>query len=159
MNEEKLTEQLLSSFKNRAMVYYLFFEELSQEIGEERATEVMKRAIRKRGEQNGAKYRRFAPNDFKGLREAFVGGSPADGALFKPEVLHQDETRLDVKFHGCPLKEAWLEAGLPEEKVAQLCSIAAVVDTGTFESAGFKFSADTYQPGGDGCCHLHIQKR
>ncbi|HEV8587176.1 MAG TPA: hypothetical protein VGT02_19615 [Methylomirabilota bacterium] len=31
------------------------------------------------------------------------------------------------------------------------------VDNGTFEAAGFVFSADTWQPGRDGCCHLHIR--
>ena len=34
---------------------------------------------------------------------------------------------------------------------------AVAVDNGTFESAGFEFSADTWQPGGDGCCYLHIR--
>lgn len=67
------------------------------------------------------------------------------------------ERALDIKFHGCPRKEAWLEAGFPEEKVATLCRIAARVDNGAFESAGFRFHADAYLPGGDGCCRLHIR--
>ena len=41
--------------------------------------------------------------------------------------------------------------------MATLCRIAAKVDDGTFESAGFRFSADTWKPGGDGCCCLHIR--
>jgi hypothetical protein len=32
-----------------------------------------------------------------------------------------------------------------------------VVDNGTFEAAGFAFSAKTWQPGDDGCCFLHIR--
>ena len=38
-----------------------------------------------------------------------------------------------------------------------MCSIAGRVDNGTFEGAGFTFSADTWQPGRSGCCHLHIR--
>ena len=30
---------------------------------------------------------------------------------------------------------------------------------GTFEGAGFGFSADTWQPNAEGCCRLHIRRR
>jgi hypothetical protein len=43
------------------------------------------------------------------------------------------------------------------EKVAKLCSIAGVVDNGTFEAAGFAFHADTWRAGDEGCCFLHIR--
>ena len=68
-----------------------------------------------------------------------------------------DDEGLDIKFRACPLKEAWQAAGLPEERIATLCRIAGVVDNGTFEAAGFAFSAATWQPGDDGCCLLHIR--
>ena len=80
-----------------------------------------------------------------------------DGNMFQPEIARSDAEGLDVKFHACPLRDAWLEAGLPDEDVATLCRIASRVDDGTFEAAGFRFSADTWQPGGEGCCHLHIR--
>jgi len=35
---------------------------------------------------------------------------------------------------------------------------AGVVDNGTFESAGFEFRSETWQPGRAGCCHLFITK-
>ena len=34
---------------------------------------------------------------------------------------------------------------------------AAALMVRAIESAGFTFSADTWQPGRDGCCHLHIR--
>jgi hypothetical protein len=157
MSEAALREQLYESFKNRALLYYLIFDELRTELGAERAEEIMKRAIYRRGRQKGAKYAKFAPADLEGLREAFVGGIPDDGRMFQPEVIRCDAEGLDVKFGGCPLRDAWLEAGLPDEEVATMCRIAARVDNGTFESAGFEFSADTWQPGGEGCCYLHIR--
>ncbi len=41
--------------------------------------------------------------------------------------------------------------------MTKLCHIAGRVDNGTFEGAGFVFSADTWRPGEGGCCYLHIR--
>ena len=60
-------------------------------------------------------------------------------------------------INSCPLKQAWLDAGLAEEEVAALCRVAAQVDSGLFEAAGFRFHAETYRPGGEGCCFLHVR--
>jgi hypothetical protein len=158
MSDQRLREQLYDSFKNRAVIYWLIFEELRGELGLERAEEIMKRAIYRRGAQKGSKYAPFAPADLAGLREAFVGGLPDEGRMFAPEVTRCDAEALDIKFHRCPLREAWQEMGLADHDVATLCRIAARIDNGTFESAGFGFSADTWQPGGEGCCYLHITK-
>lgn len=49
MAEELLREQLYAQIKNRAMMYFHIFNEMREEIGEERAIAVMKRAIYKRG--------------------------------------------------------------------------------------------------------------
>ncbi len=157
MSEEQLRRQLYDSYANRAHIYRLLFEELRAALGEEKAAELMGRAIFRRGAQQAAKYAPFAPADLGGLKEAFVGGLPDGGALFAPEVVRCDAQGLDVKFHRCPLKEAWLSAGVPEAEVAALCRIAAQVDLGLFETAGFRFHADTYQPGGEGCCFLHVR--
>jgi hypothetical protein len=92
-----------------------------------------------------------------GLQQAFLASLPDDGAMFAPEVVRCDAEGLDIKFHRCPLKQAWLDAGLAEGEVATLCRIAARVDNGLFEAAGFRFHADTYQPGGEGCCFLHVR--
>jgi hypothetical protein len=156
--EDDLRQQLYDSFKNRAIIYWLIYDELCGELGPERAEKVMQRAIERRGRQKGEALARFGPDDLAGLKEAFFGAIPDQGRMFQPEVLGDDGERLDVKFHACPLKSAWQEIGLSEEQVATLCRIAARVDNGTFEAAGFQFEADTYQPGGDGCCRLHISK-
>jgi len=150
VSEDQLRRQLYDSFANRAHVYRLLFEELRAEFGEARAAGLMGRAIYRRGTEQAAKFAPFAPRDLAGLREAFVGGLPDGGAMFAPEVVRCDAGGLDVKFHRCPLKEAWLGAGLAEAEVAALSRVAEV-DRGLFEKAGFRFHADTYQPGGEGC--------
>ena len=157
MSEEQLRHQLYDSFANRAHVYRLLLDELRAELGEAKAAELMGRAIYRRGAQQAAKYAPFAPADLGALKEAFVGGLPDGGALFAPEVVRCDAGGLEVKFHRCPLKQAWLDAGLTEAEVAALCRVAAEVDRGLFEAAGFRFQADTYRPGGEGCCFLHVR--
>ena len=72
-------------------------------------------------------------------------------------IVKSNETALDITLQRCPLKEAWQEAGVADADIAALCRIAGRVDNGTFEAAGFEFSADTWQPGRDGCCHLHVR--
>ena len=42
-------------------------------------------------------------------------------------------------------------------EVATLCRIAAEIDRGIFEGAGFRFHAETYRPGDAGCCFLHVR--
>lgn len=154
----ELRKELRDSYKNRAMIYWFLYDELRQALGPVQAEVLMGRAIYRRGVQKGKElYRRFAPGDLAGLREAFVGRLADQGRLFQPEVQRADTEALDIQFHACPLREAWEEAGLAEEETAILCRIAAQVDYGTFEGAGFRFWADTWQPGGQGCCFLHIR--
>lgn len=158
MSEQTLRRELYESFKNRAILYYLIYDELRHELGQQRAESILGRAIYRRGEQKGReKYARFAPRDLTGLKEAFLGGLPDEGRMFQPELLADRADALDIQFHACPLREAWQEAGLSDTDVADMCRIAAQVDQGTFEGAGFRFWADTWQPGGDGCCRLHIR--
>lgn len=158
MSTDQLRRELYDSFKNRAMLYYLLYDELRKELGAERAEAIMVRAVYRRGADKGReKYARFGPDNLAGLKQAFIGGLPDEGRMFSPELLRDDAAGLDIKFHRCPLREAWQEAGLPETEVAALCRIAARIDNGTFEAAGFRFSADTWQPGGEGCCCLHIR--
>ncbi|MGW8258318.1 MAG: L-2-amino-thiazoline-4-carboxylic acid hydrolase, partial [Thermoguttaceae bacterium] len=105
MDKETLRQQLYDSFKNRALIYYRIYEELSAEVGASRAEEILSRAIYRRGTEKGReKYARYAPNDLAGLQKAFFDGIPDEGQMFKPEVINADESALDIKFHDCPLR-------------------------------------------------------
>jgi predicted ArsR family transcriptional regulator len=157
MSERDLREQLYNSFKHRALLYYLIFDELRSEIGEQKATEVLERAIRRRGQQIGKQFAVHGPDDLEGLRDAFLDIIPDQGHMFSPEVMRCDQDCLEITLRTCPLKDAWQEAGLDESEVATLCRIAAAIDLGTFEAAGFAFAAETWRPGRDGCCHLQIR--
>ena len=154
---ERLRRDLYAAFKNRALMYWHVFDELRKALGEPQTTALMARAIEARGREIGRQFSRYGPADLAGLRDAFVGGVPDDGRMFAPRVDRCDATALDITLQRCPLKEAWQEAGVADADTAALCRIAGRVDNGTFEAAGFEFSADTWQPGRDGCCHLHVR--
>lgn len=157
-DENTLRAQLWASFKNRAMIYLEMYRVLTDELGEPRAAELLKKAIYRRGCAIGEQFARFGPADLAGLKDAFLDIIPDGGKVFDPKVLGCDDALLEIQLCNCPLKEAWQEAGLSEAEVARMCEIAGVVDNGTFEAAGFSFRSETWQPGRDGCCHLFIGK-
>jgi hypothetical protein len=159
MSEADLREQLRGAIKSRALFYLTVYREMAAQFGAERAEAVMKRAVYQRGVAAGERFKRYAPADFTGLRDAFIDFVPDHGGMFQPEVrLCQDGAGggLEIKFHACPLKEAWQEAGLADADVADMCSIAGAVDKGTFESAGFALQSQTWKPGESGCCLLKV---
>ena len=157
MSEEALRDALRAAVANRALIYRHVFQVLSKRLGEAEATEIMKEAIYNRGLEVGTAFRQYAPNDLTGLKDAFLAYIPDDGRMLEPEVKRADGGGVDLKFHRCPLKEAWQAAGVSDEELAKLCDIAATVDYGTFEGAGFSLEADSWRPGEEGCCFLHIR--
>ncbi|UCE31102.1 MAG: L-2-amino-thiazoline-4-carboxylic acid hydrolase [Burkholderiales bacterium] len=157
-HEDTLRAQLWASFKNRAMVYYEVYKVLEEEFGAQRAAELLKRAIYRRGCAIGQRFSDLGPGDLAGLEKAFLAFIPDQGRVFEPRVIRSDGEALEIQLGRCPLKEAWLEAGLTDGEVARMCEIAGVVDNGTFEAAGFGFRSETWQPGREGCCHLFISK-
>lgn len=156
---DDLRGQLTAALKSRALVYSAVYEELISEVGALRAEAILKRAIYKRGAAISPRFAPHAPADFVGLRDSFLDFVPDHGRLFAPEVRRCDSGGLDIKFHDCPLKNAWVEAGYDDATVATLCRIAGVVDNGTFENAGFQLDAETWTPGETGCCSLSLRPK
>jgi len=156
---EVLRENVRGLLKGRAMLYHVLHEELTDELGEARATDILKHVIYGRGATAGAGLRSFAPDDFAGLRDAFLAMVPDAEILFGLEARRCDGQGLELFFRRCPQKEAWLEAGLAPERVAALCGMAGRFDNGVFEAAGFDVSTKTWKPGSDGCCLLLVSTK
>jgi len=134
---EKSRAETRAAFENRAFMYAYLYEELAQELGKERAVELMKHAIYRRGLEVGRKYAEAAASaDLERVGEIFVGGSPCGGAMFEPGIEELEDGRLVLRMNACPLVDAWRSIGLPAEEIDTLCEIAAAVDEGTFEGAG-----------------------
>ena len=149
---------LVGQMKNRALIYMEMYDVLCAEVGAAKAEELLTRAIFRRGLAAGKSLARHAPNDLAGLKASFLASVPGGEEIFRPQVLRSDAEALEIQLHGCPLKDAWREAGLPEEKVATLCRIAGAVDKGLFEGAGFRFENRTWTPGAQGCCFLSVRR-
>ena len=128
-----------ASFENRALLYAAIFDELEAEFGAERAAELMKRGIRRRGVEISARYADAAQaGDLDEVARLFIEGSPLGGALFEPFVAEEPANgRIVLGMTACPLVVAWREAGLSPERVDLLCDVASAVDFGTFEGVGF----------------------
>ena len=136
---EQARRETRSAFENRALMYYYIFDELASEIGRERATDVMKRAIRRRGVEVGKKYASAAQaGDLAEVGRIFCETSPCQGALFEPGVEEQGADRVVLRMEGCPLVDAWRGLGLAPEEIDLLCDISNAVDFGTFEGAGLE---------------------
>lgn len=155
--EDDLTKaraETRAAFENRALIYLSLYEELSDELGSERAAELMARAIRRRGEDVGRKYAGAArAGDLDAVGRIFCEGSPCGGELFHPGVEEAGENRIVLRMTSCPLVDAWRDAGLDPDEVDAMCEIAAAVDEGTFEGAGLDlvFLERAGAPGCDRC--------
>ncbi|MDX8477221.1 L-2-amino-thiazoline-4-carboxylic acid hydrolase [Mesorhizobium sp. VK24D] len=160
LRAEKLSRELDSAFRNRADLYRLFLDELTAELGAERAEAVMVRTIEKRGREVAATaFAGFGPNDALAIGEAFLSVSPDGGRMYPTHVEHGPD-HIAFKVKRCPLKDAWIEAGVGEEKLATLCRIAGAFDRGLFEATGVRFANVTWTPGhGSGCCHIALANR
>jgi len=147
-----------AAFENRALMYAYIFDELAEELGPERAADVMKRAIYRRGLEIGAKYREAAgAGDLEAVGRIFCEGSPCQGTLFAPGVEEAPSARaadrIVLRMTACPLVDAWEAAGYSPAEVDLLCEIAAAVDEGTFAGAGLEltFLERAGQPGLSRC--------
>lgn len=158
MVERNLEEELRMANANRAILYYLIFDEMRGAIGEAEAARIMKQAIYRRGTQMAEPIRRFAPDRLRELGEYHVANSAGGGRIFSPEVQRLDDDGFEILNTTCPLKEAWHAYGLPDAEVVKMCEIGAAIDYGKFEGAGFRFACDTWTPGKRGCCTLKASR-
>lgn len=147
---------LRRSFAMRAEAYAHLFDVLRERFGTEQALAIGMEATQRMGTAMGAKLAKHGPDDLAGLCDAFLGGIIDRDAMFGPEVRRCDAHALEIKFHRCPLKQAWEEAGRSAEDLQLLCRMAGAIDRGLFEAAGFTFAGSTWQPGETGCCTLRV---
>jgi hypothetical protein len=157
---EKLARELDAAFRNRADLYRLMLDELTRDLGAEQAEALLTRAIEKRGrEVAAAAFTGFGPNDARRIGEAFLAVSPDDGRMYPTEV-ERGDTHIAFRVKRCPLKDAWVEAGVDDATLSTLCRIAGAFDRGLFEATGIRFENVTWTPGhGSGCCHIVLTDR
>lgn len=155
-----LSRELDAAFRNRADLYRLIYEEMEAEHGPDAAEDMLTRAVERRGrEVAAAAFSSFGPNQARAIGEAFLAVSP-DGGNMYPTDVERGERHIAFRVKRCPLKDAWVVAGVGEERLTTLCRIAGAFDRGLFEATGIRFENTTWSPGhGDGCCHIRLTDR
>ncbi len=134
-------QETRDAFENRAQMYWYIYDELSAEVGPERASTLMKQAVFRRGLEVGRKYRAAAGSgDLAAVGAIFCDGSPSEGALFTPGIETLEDGRLVLRMESCPLVDAWRKLGLAPEEIDRMCDISAAVDEGTFQGAGLSLT-------------------
>jgi len=155
---ERLERELEEAFKNRALLYWLIYDELRSEIGAARAETVLARAIERRGKEAGAGLFKGVAATPEAMADRFLSVSPAGGRLFPTEVRRDEAGGVHIKVQVCPLKKAWEESKLPAAEMSTICRIAGRFDNGVFENRGIAFSTETWAEGTEGCCRLHLER-
>lgn len=155
--EERLRAELEDAFRNRALLYLEMWRTLSAELGPERAEALLGRAIYARGRDVAERhFRRFGPRDAAPVADAFLAASPDGGDMYPTDVERGADGSVRIAVRRCPLKDAWRDAGVGDGELATLCRIAGRFDNGLFEATGVGFRAETWSPGREGCCRLHL---
>lgn len=153
---ERLARELEAAFRNRADLYRLMFEELAAELGRDRAEAVMVKAITRRGQEVAAgAFAPFGAHDAIRIGEAFLAVSPDGGRMYPTDVERRDDG-ITFAVKRCPLKDAWMEAGVSDDDLVVLCRIAGAFDRGLFEATGVRFDNITWTPGRSGCCTIAL---
>lgn len=153
---------LKEEVKNRARIYTKIYKELSAEIGDKRAAEIMKRAIYARGKVKGSKLaEKIGEPDLEKLAEAFMEGKDEIDVFGHQliEAVEAGEDRALLRLNQCPLVEAWTEDGLSPEEIKTMCDIAYQVDFGKFEGAGYNLEFNCRIAEGGESCDLALRKK
>ena len=134
---ETLSRELEASFRNRADLYRLFSPNSPANTVRKRPRRSWSGRSRSAAGRSPLAFSGFGPNEAREIGEAFLAVSPDGGRMYPTEVERSDGISFQVK--RCPLKDAWREAGVGDEKLETLCRIAGAFDRGLFEATGVRF--------------------
>ncbi len=157
-DEHPLQRALKDAYMSRGQLYVSFYRAIAKRYGGDVAKSILKEAIYEWGAGLASGVAPCAPANFAGLDDVFFN-SPDGGEMFQPRIGKPGDQGVDAHFLACPLKEAWIAAGLSDDEIAMFCDIASSADYGTLEAAGFDISITTWTPGAEGCCALKIRRR
>jgi predicted ArsR family transcriptional regulator len=153
---EALRKDLFLATANRGLAYTAILRELRKELGDERASEIFKRAIYNHGANVARLFN--PPNTLAEFKDWLLDFFPDEGAMNEPEVIRCDEHELAVRLPRCPLKEGWRMFGLSDEEVADMCRHADAFDHGFFGSF-FDYEMESWANRPDDGCVLHFRPK
>jgi hypothetical protein len=156
----KAKKMIEDANRNRAIIYWHIYTTLRDELGEDRATELMKKAIYKRGLDNAKTFPKKAyEGDLNALAEKFLDRMDKELDVFSRDVLSVGEDEARLRLNACVLVDAWRDYGLSDEEISKMCDIASAIDYGNYEAMGYNLKFDSRIADGDECCTLHLRRK
>ena len=152
---DELTQAVRSAIEDRAAYLYLLFQEMRTANGAEAAAAMAQRAVFRYGQYKGrALPPMLSPVDF--VRHQM---RPGRQAIFEKEIVEERPERCELRFHYCPLVQAWRRLGASEGELALLCDIAMAGDHGMVSETPFALEVPASLAKGDACCRLVLKPR
>jgi hypothetical protein len=149
---------LKKEIKNRAEIYVKIYSQLSAELGPDKATELLGKAVYARGRDKGKRLaEQVGAPDLEQLARVLIEGKGAIDA-FGQEVVEASPTRTVLRLNQCPLVDAWDEVGLSGGEKARMCDIAHQIDFGKFETAGYTLRFGCRISDGAKSCDLELTR-
>ena len=152
MTTDDTAQAVRNAIEDRATYLYLLLKEMQSANGDA-AEDMAKRAIFKYGQLKAQNMPPMqSPVDF--VRHQM---RPGRQGIFEKEVVEETPERSEIRFHHCPLVEAWRRLGAGEGELAQLCDIAMQGDLGMVSQAPFELRVAASIARGDDCCRLVLE--
>lgn len=80
--------------------------------------------------------------------------------VFEMEVVKAEEDEAEVRFHYCPLVEAWKKNGNPAERIDKLCQWASEGDYGLMANfPDFEFNPEKTLAAGHSYCKMVFTRK
>lgn len=150
---DETTQAVRSAIEDRAAYLYFLLKEMRAALGDEAAAEVAGRAIFKYGQAKAkAMPPMRSPADF--VRHQM---RPGRREIFDKEAVEETEQRSEVRFHYCPLVQAWKRLGASDAELSLLCDIAMQGDFGMVSGSPFRLRIAGSIARGDEYCRLVLE--
>jgi hypothetical protein len=154
VTRDETTEAVRSAIEDRAMYLYFLLKEMHAANGDQ-AEAMARRAIFRYGQIKAQSMPPLrSPVDF--VRHQM---RPGRQGIFDKEVTQETAERSEIRFHYCPLVQAWRRLGATAEELVQLCDIAMQGDHGMVSGTPFELRVESSIARGDECCRLVLELR
>lgn len=155
MSIDTTTQAVRSAIEDRAAYLYLLLKEMRAANGDAAAAEMAGRAVLKYGQMKGQALPPMqSPVDF--VRHQM---RPGHREIFDKEVFEETPERSEIRFHYCPLVQAWKRLGATGEELGLLCDIAMQGDFGMVSRSPFTLRIAGSIAKGDECCRLVLEAK
>ena len=149
----KTTEAVRSAIEDRATYLFFLLKEMEKAVGPEEAERLAGQAVYRYGQTKG---QRMAPLD---TPADFIAHQmrPGRQEIFDKEAIEAGEARGEIRFHYCPLVEAWERLGATPEEISRLCDVAMQGDHGMLSHTPLALELPHSIARGDAYCQLILK--